>query len=243
MTTSRKNYLVKFFTDDRHKELAPFIYEDEDGKRTSWFNNGRSLVCVNGDFTSNLPVKHTNVNEKWIPKAYKFNSDTIPLPTLKELKEYKKRVGITAKTKTENKGYILTYQLCEGVVVDYEMLANIVELLNNPRAHITNEELSNVYFENDNGEFGLLLPIRTSPHYVAYNILFENYKQVDIGDVPVGGTFRFNAKEYTKESYMDMYGNFDTEYCSWDYSWRDGGWTGHYYRQTLPHGTTVWVVK
>ena len=176
------------------RELYPHIYDDGNCKWLQLMSSFH-LVNVKCNDELDLPEYKEDVLGKYTWQKNSYDTE-IEIPTLKELRKYMKDNAI--KCNFSNRlSWRATYQLSwktayqsGEIMVNVKFLYSILQLLGNPKAKIISRSgaLSSIYFENDNGEYALLLPIRRPKEggKIPYNVMVQMYKRVELRDVPDG---------------------------------------------------------
>lgn len=190
MTTKQMNTIVKRFTkmsEKLEKHMQPHIYDDGNNK---WLQmmSPYHLINVKYDYDINLPYADDGL-WKYIPKYDK----EIEIPTEKEVKEHMKEWNIKANYPTcgDSSSWVLIYELPSGHAVNVKYLYTILQVLGKCKAKVLESVgvLSTIYFENDNGEYALLLPIRKKESTICANTISKQYKKTTLGELHNGDEF------------------------------------------------------
>ena len=190
MTTKQMNTIVKRFTkmsEKLEKHMQPHIYDDGN---TKWLQMMSPYHLVNVKYNYDLDLPYDD-NGLW--KYVQRYDKEIEIPTEKEVKEHMKEWNIKANYPAcgDNSSWVLIYELPSGHAVNVKYLYTILQVLGKCKAKVLERAgaLSTMYFENDNGEYALLIPIRKKESTICVNTISKQYKKTTLGELHNGDEF------------------------------------------------------
>lgn len=191
MTTKQMSTIVKRFakmSEKLEKHMQPHIYDDGSNK---WLQMMSPYHLVNVKYNYDLDLPYDD-NGLW--KYVQRYDKEIEIPTEKEVKEHMKEWNIKANypVRDDNSSWVLIYELPSGHAVNVKYLYTILQVLGKCKAKVLESSgaLSTIYFENDNGEYALLIPIRKKVSTTCANIISkQQYRKTTLGKLHNGDEF------------------------------------------------------
>ena len=258
MTDRRANTIVNMFNKfckkvNMPEELSPHIYKDGDRSRTHLIN-GFMLISMSGELVTGLSETNENLFTKYIrdPSVY---DTVIDVPSESTLKAYMKENNIKADF-SNHKDWKNSFRI-DDITVNVKFLYIILEMLDEyPQARVVKSSgsLSPIYFEDDNGNYALLLPIRRKTTTLPYNDLVTRFQPVELGTLWGNEEFRDSDGKWGKKIANKQ--DDDPNECRCERTrvgtvnaWNDKKKTYNYeevneiYEECYPINTTVYVRK